>query len=160
MKICAPVSHPTSGAQHVNLIALTPASRQAITHCEIHAQDAEWKQAMYLSCEEEVVQTLKEAVAETNQLLARVEAAEVGTATTALSISRNAIDRNTVERYHSLQMMLNNCLAADARLRRWAKQQHQIHQTLEQDLSRRAGNRALTDAYTEVMKQYAHCLKD
>ena len=109
---------------------------------------------------EQVVQTLKEAVAETNQLLMKVEAAEAGTTTTALSISRATIDRNTVERYHTLRMMLNNCLAADVRLRRWAKQQLQIYQTLEQDLSKRAGNRALADAFTEVMKQYAYCLKD
>jgi len=109
---------------------------------------------------EQVVETLKAAVAETNQLLMKVEAAEMGTTTPALSISRSAIDRNTVERYHTLRMMLNNCLAADLRLRRWAKQMLQIHQTLEQDLSKKAGNRALKDAFAEVMKQYAYCLKD
>jgi hypothetical protein len=86
----------------------------------------------------EVVLALDESIKETAAMLVEVEA-----------------DRcTTIDRWQTVRIMMTNCLAADAKLRRWVIEHLKVQGVLLGDLSSGAGGRALTAEFEEVRKTY------
>lgn len=87
----------------------------------------------------EVVLTLDESIKETAAMLCEIEA-----------------DRSTtIDRWQTVRIMMNNCLAADAKLRRWVTQHLQVQGSLLGDLSSGAGGRALAAEFEAVRQTYS-----
>ncbi len=91
---------------------------------------------------ERTVETLKASAEEGEQLLAEMEAEK----------------HTTIDRIETLAIIINNCLAADASLRRWARELNALQKSLTNDLSRGAGTRVLETAFDEVHKHYRYTL--
>ena len=60
----------------------------------------------------------------------------------------------TIDRWQTVRIMMNNCLAADLKLRGWVAQHLQYQGSLLGDLSSGAGGRALAAEFEGVRKTY------
>ncbi len=85
-----------------------------------------------------VVETLKASAEETAQLVSEMEAEQ----------------HNTIDRIQTVAIMINNCLAADAKLRFWMRHLNTLEKTLNSDLSRGAGSAAINATFEETRKRY------
>ncbi|MCC7531441.1 MAG: hypothetical protein IT342_23260 [Candidatus Melainabacteria bacterium] len=92
----------------------------------------------YKALVEKVVETLKASAEETAQLISEMEAEP----------------HNTIDRIETAAIMINNCLATDARLRFWMRHLSALEKTLQSDLSRGAGSVAITAAFEDARKNY------
>ena len=90
-----------------------------------------------------IAEALKEATAETEAFLTAVEGQY----------------RTTVDEEETLHIMINNCLAADALMRRWVKNLVSYERKIKDDISRGAGARAVRIQFENVMKRYASQVK-
>jgi hypothetical protein len=90
----------------------------------------------------ELVETLKESAAETAKLSGEVDT--VGWWRMPYNCMRD------------LRTMRNNCLAADASLRHWARNLKSLERRINREFGTEANGRALEKAFAEVGKRYEH----
>lgn len=91
---------------------------------------------------EAVVQALRAAVAEGRPLVDLTR--QPSSATVCI----------TVDKYETGRIIMNNCLAADLRLRAIGREMKELDSVLSADLSSGAGARALAQKYSEVARRY------
>lgn len=141
--------HPEHSSQHAgyfcggNLSHQVQEQNKRRYEYEVHHQvfDTSMRNFGDLVCA--VVATLKSAVVETSQLLDELDA------------SKN----DTADRYRTLRIMMNNCLAADLLLRKWVKYLRSLDKTANTDLSRGAGVRAIDAAFDGLAKHYQYTVE-
>lgn len=98
----------------------------------------------FRSLVEQTVEALKASAKEGEEMLAEMEAEK----------------HNTVDRKLTIVIIMNNCLAADASLRRWMRELVALEKTLANDLSRGAGTRVLESTFADTQKRYAYAVSN
>lgn len=87
---------------------------------------------------EELCETLHAAVLETQQLLTEI----------------NADRCTTIDRWQTVRICMNNCLAADLRLRQVGREIQSLQGVYHKDMSAGAGGQAVATQFAEVARQY------